>query len=151
MKKILYLLFVMVGCTSPKKDEVFEKSVAAHELALKTCRQVGKNIKALKEHAEVTPEPKKTMLMDSVENLLEDLQAWEKSLVEVPGHEHDHDHGHAHEPTPNLTPEMVLEVQNDLKNRIVRLNDRVRKLLMKLDNSKNETTKEKEETSGNST
>ena len=70
-------------------------------------------------------------LMDSVKVLNADLFYWRSNLIEVPGMEHEHHHGHTHgyQPLAHLTPEMVLDIQKDLRNQIIQLNIRTQKLL----------------------
>ena len=65
-------------------------------------------------------------------------------------HEHDHaGHNHDHSPAADLTPEMVLDIQKDLRDRAVLLNVRAQKLLDTLDKMYNEEpVEEKEKASG---
>ena len=102
---------------------------------LKSEEHVNEKIKRIAAYVEELKDPLKSLLQDSVQVLTEDYAYWESTIIEVPGHEHEHhdhddvEHNHNHTSAPDLTPEMILEIQRDLRNRIVKLNIRAQKLL----------------------
>ena len=140
MKKLI-LLTILIGCAGrSQENKVLEQSMTAHELALKTSKEVLGAISELERRKETLGDSLKSVLADSIQNLRADWSDWEASIVEVPGHDHahhdhdhhdhgDHDHNHDHSPSPDLTPEMVLEIQQELVAGINRLDQRAQQLL----------------------
>lgn len=136
MKKLLLLLLI-ASCTTNHEDKLHDQSVKNHNQALKIGTQVQGKINRIDSLISSLTEEKSTIavLIDSLTSIKEDYAYWESTIVEVPGHEHDHEHhnhhDHNHDQEPNLTPEMILAVQQDLKERIEKLNDRTQELLSK--------------------
>jgi len=138
MKKLL-LLIVIFGCSSSREERLLEKSKEIHETALNIGNEVKDKIKQIDEQADNLEEPTKSAIKDSVETLTSAWEFWESTIVEVPGHEHehhDHNHDHDHSQPDNLTPEMVLELQQDLQSRAASLNVRAENVLKRLKNEK---------------
>ena len=138
------VLVVLYGCSNHShENQLFDQSVEAHELALKTSREVTDKIERMNALLEDLPEDQ-SHLKDSLSLLKQDFIDWEKSVIEVPGHESDidgheghgheghnhegHDH-HDHSASPDLTMEMVLDIQQDLKDQIIQMNIRTKRLL----------------------
>jgi len=133
MKKWIWM-FLLIGCTSAKDEKILEESREIHSQAIKLGKQVDEKIAQLKEELGSMEDSLKAVAKDSVISLKADLSIWEASIVEVPGDDHDHDHqghdhDHGHAPSPDLTPEMALEVQKELKARAEALNNRAQSVL----------------------
>ncbi len=135
--KWLPLLVLVLACssTSTEDKKLFQQSVEAHEAALSMGEQVKDNLSRLSSYLDSQEISSEMWLKDSVEVLNLDYSSWQESIVEVPGHEHEHhdhdghDHSHDHSSDPDLTPEMVLEIQQDLRIQAERLNARVEEIL----------------------
>ena len=139
MKKLLLLLVIVTfGCSNSREEELLEKSKEVHEAAMKIGKEIKDKIKQIDEQSEGLEEPTKSAIKDSVEALTSAWEVWESTIVEVPGHDdhdhhdHDHDHDHDHSQPDNLTPEMVLELQEDLQSRATSLNVRAENILKTL-------------------
>jgi len=147
----IFLIALIVACTTTHDEKLHAQSVETHNLAIKIGEHVRAKIERIEAHAMTLGEPLRAMLKDSVETLSRDLAYWESTIVEVPGHEHDHHHheghDHDHSPSSHLTPEMILDIQRDLRDRIVKLNIRAQKLLNTLEKDKHEPVEEKEKAS----
>ena len=131
MRKLFFLL-VFTACVSSQNEKLNKQSIETHEAALQTGKQVNEKIAQMTTAIEVLSD---STLQDSVRLLKQDYEDWESSIVEVPGYEHDHhnheghDHHENHGSSPDLTPEMVLEVQIELKQKAENLDTRAIKLL----------------------
>lgn len=148
MKRVL-LIVLVVACTGSNDEKLQAQSVETHNLAISIGEHVSDKIQQIAIHVGRVEAPLKSHLQDSVEALILDYTNWESTIVEVPGNEH-HEHNHAgknhnHTPSPDLTPEMLLDIQKDLRDRIVKLNIRAQKILDILKkNEENEPVEEKE-------
>ncbi|WP_462251334.1 hypothetical protein [Ekhidna sp.] len=140
--RLLILVFAVVvfGCSNSKNGELIEKSKELHESALDVGQQVSEKIQQISDRAEALEEPQLSAIKDSVEVLLTDWGTWQESIVEVPGHDdhdhHGHDHDHDHGSSPDLTPAMVLEIQQDLQRRAMNLDARAQRILNTLTETK---------------
>ena len=139
MKKLLVLI-IFFGCSnSSQENALLEKSMEQHEAALGVSKQVMEKITSLENQLESLAEVERLALEDTIQNLRSAWDGWESTIVEVPGHEdhhhhdHDHDHDHDHEAAPDLTPEMILEIQEDINRRINKLNERVQLVVESLE------------------
>jgi hypothetical protein len=66
---------------------------------------------------------------DSVVTLLREIQLWENDLVEVPGSEHHQHEKHEHRHAPlSITGTEMLLIQNELKARIERIQEKSKQL-----------------------
>ena len=135
MKRILLILLIY-GCSPSHDEKLYTQSVETHDLAIKIGENVEEKIKRIAQSASSLEEPLKSFFQDSVKALTQDFAYWQSTIVEVPGHDHDHDHhdhdhdhNHNHSTVPDLTPEMMLDIQRDLRDRIVKLNVRAQNLL----------------------
>ena len=149
MKKLIIGLLI-VSCTASNDEKLHQQSVETHDLAIKVGEHVHEKIQRIAAYAKNVDDTLKTMLEDSVESLQQDYDFWESTIVEVPGHEHDHHEGHNHDHTPpsDLNPEMILEIQRDMRDQIVKLNIRSQRILDTLEKEdKNEPIEEKEKAS----
>jgi hypothetical protein len=66
------------------------------------------------------------------------LKAWGETVVEVPGYEHDHSHDkegdghhHSHERI-ETTPEQMIAIQKDLRDKVEAIKNRVQELASKI-------------------
>ncbi|MBC6424916.1 MAG: hypothetical protein GDA51_00265 [Ekhidna sp.] len=128
----LFILLTFTACTSSQNEKLNEQSMEIHEEALQIGKQINKKMDQITMESEALSD---LILQDSVESLKQDYKDWASSIVEVPNHEHDH-HSHEghnhhlnHSPSPDLTPEMVLKIQIELKRKAEKLNTRAEKLL----------------------
>lgn len=134
MIRNLILIAFVVSCTGSHDQKLHEQSIETHDLAIQIGKHVNEKIKRIAQYAHKMEEPIKSLLLDSVHSLDKDFAYWQSIIVEVPGHEHDHEgHDHDHETPPDITPVMMLDIQKDLRNRIVKLNIRAQKLLNTLE------------------
>ncbi|MDE0471846.1 MAG: hypothetical protein OXH57_07885 [Ekhidna sp.] len=130
MRKLFFLL-IFTACASSQNEKLNKQSIETHEAALKMGEQVNKKIAQITTAVEAVSD---SILQDSLKSLKQDYADWESSIVEVPGYEHDHhnheghDHHENHGSSPDLTPEMVLEIQIELKRKAENLNIRAIKL-----------------------
>ena len=128
---------LIYGCSPSQDEQLDTQSVEIHDLAIKIGEHVEEKIKRIAQHASSLEEPTKSLLQDSVKVLTEDFAYWQSTIVEVPGHEHDHHdhhhHHHDHGTASDLTPKMMLDIQKDLRDRVVKLNVRVQRLLSTLE------------------
>jgi zona occludens toxin (predicted ATPase) len=67
------------------------------------------------------------------------LKAWGETVVEVPGYEHDHSHdkegeGHHHHSHDRIetTPEQMIAIQKDLRDKVEAIKNRVQELVNKM-------------------
>lgn len=124
----MMLFCVLLGCANPTEDFIAEaKNV--HHMSIKISDEVANRIDEIAEHTKGLPSTYKTALMDSVRELTIDLAEWKDSVIEVPGDEEHHHHDHGHQPSADLTPKMVLDVQEELRIQIIQLNDRTQHIL----------------------
>ena len=140
MKKLFMLTLVFACSSTAHNEEIIQQSIELHEAAMKTSQEVVNDIKAMEAMTDSLQED--TMwLQDSLANVKEAFAVWEESIVEVPGHDdhdhhhHDHeghDHDHDHSASPDLTDEMVLEIQQEMKDQIEKLNKRTKSLVAEL-------------------
>ncbi len=133
-----------------KSDQKLEEAMQIHVMSVKISQHIDEKITKLEHYAMMQSKELQISLMDSVKALNADLFYWRSNLIEVPGMEHEHQHGHTHgyQPLAHLTPEMVLDIQKDLRNQIIQLNIRTQKLLDTLDNkNENELIEKKEKAS----
>ena len=124
MRNLVFLMAWLLAACTAKEKPAQKKSIELHEQALAIGKAVEQKLAAF-----TTSD---SILLDSIELLKADLELWESNLIEVPGHDHDHhghDHNHDHGSQPDLTPEMMLEVQTALKIEVEKLNSRIEKLL----------------------
>lgn len=139
MRRMLLMLLIY-GCSPSHEKKLYTQSVETHDLAIKIGEHVEEKIKRIAQHTSNLEEPLKSLLQDSVKALTQDLTYWQSTMIEVPGHEHNrhdhHDHNHDHSTIPDLTPEMMLDVQKDLRDRVVKLNVRAQNLLNTLEKKK---------------
>jgi len=124
------------SCAPSKEKEWIRQSVAIHDSAMAIGKGVGQKIKQMNSFPDTL---KEDMLKDSLASLKQDFSEWEQSIVEVPGHDahhHDHQgHDHGHHPAPDLTPEMILDIQKDLNTRVKQLDQRAQLLLEALEDT----------------
>ena len=131
MKK-LYLLLILGACTSSQHEKLNQQGIEMHGAALVLGNEIDRKIGLLSNDSKIASD---SIFQDSLRSIIQEYQAWESSIIEVPGHEHDHhnheghDHNHDHSASPDLTPEMVLEIQTELKRRAEKLNEKVDRII----------------------
>jgi len=117
----LILLLLLFSCGTHRDDQkIMEEAASVHDYALQIAEETEQQINTL---VQVYP--------DSAKQFLLEIEQWEENLVEVPGHAHEHhDHeGHTHDHSPvTLTPEEMLNVQQELRDQVKALRDRVESL-----------------------
>lgn len=126
------ILVFILGCSGSTEQELTRKTIELHEEALAAGKAVDLAILRLGDRAAKAQEPLRSTIIDSLKIINDDYMLWKSALVEVPGHEHDHHdhHGHEHhQPAPDLTPEMAFHVQQDLRDRALKLNQRAQRLV----------------------
>lgn len=122
---ILLYCFVTVACNQQKdKNElVLGQAADVHNEMMGSAR-------ALEERLELLAKDSlNTALTDSVTAWKALLEAWENDVVEVPGNEAPHAHGedeHSHDhKSVEVTPEQMLVIQQELRNRLDRISQRI--------------------------
>ena len=123
MRNLVFLMAWLLAACTAKENPAQKQSIELHEQALAIGKAVEQKLAAF-----TTSD---SILLDSIEVLKADLELWESNLIEVPGHDHDHhghDHNHDHGSQPDLTPEMMLEVQKELLETIQKIDSRLTKV-----------------------
>lgn len=138
----LFSLVVLASCSNSKKNELLDESIKIHEEVIKKEQSIDQKLKELTSGDLSLSEVTK----DSINQIQKDFKDWRESIVEVPGHEHDHHnheghHHHDHSSKVDLTPEMVLEIQNELKTNAENIEARIDMVIKELTN---EPAEEKE-------
>ncbi|MEO1052561.1 MAG: hypothetical protein AAFX87_18155 [Bacteroidota bacterium] len=135
---IILLLVIFCSCGSSKDEELLAESMELHNVALQIGKQVDWQIRQIEEQVNRVEIPSHSVWKDSLDVLKEDFVEWQFSIVEVPGHEHDegdhhdhdhHDHDHAHNASSDLTPQMIFDIQQELKASAKKLNTRAMSLM----------------------
>ena len=129
MRSLIFIsgMLLLWACGGKKEDPQLRQAADVHIEALGIAREVNNKLDVLEETA---------VSQDSVVKLRSLLEEWEGSLVEVEGfedhdhdhhHDHDHDHDHSHEPNclEGLEPSQILAIQQEFKQEIERLRERV--------------------------
>lgn len=115
--RLSYNLFAVLlwSCSPSSSDEkLLREAAAVHNAALQLAEELETRLR----QSEIPP--------DSATVLLEDIEAWENDLVEVPGNTHHHHAGHTHSHEPvHVTPKEMLLLQTELKHRIEQIKNRV--------------------------
>ncbi len=120
------MVVVFVGCSvqSTHDKKLLTEAAKLHNEAIALAEQLEKELKLLASDT--------TIAQDSVVLLHSAIKAWEDDLVEVPGNEAHHHpegaHHHRHAEQPDLTPEQMLTVQQELFARIQNLQQRLENL-----------------------
>lgn len=149
MKTLKYLgLFLVLGLTitscssgEDSKDEaklkeagelhdaalaLGEETMARIEEASDLVRQVVEAMPAMEEMDKADAESH----LNSITEVKEDYEVWQKSLVEVPGHAHEHHEGHHHNHDHSMddaSADEVLKKQEELKDFIADVHNRATK------------------------
>lgn len=127
-RSLILLALIIVAC-SHSSDDLLKEAAQVHNLSVKIGEHVAQKIHAIEEYAQTEADSlTRAQLLDSVIILNEQLSDWENELVEVPGNEHE-GHDHHHEESMELTPQMILEIQREINQRIIALNVRSQRLL----------------------
>lgn len=132
----LFLVFTLsiISCESgenPEREAKLEAAGKLHDEGLVLGRQVKDMLEdanqvlsqieaempnmdeALKKEAEIH--------INSISDIKDDYDAWQKGLVEVPGHAHEHhegEHHHHDHSMDNASPDEILKKQEELKEYI---------------------------------
>lgn len=140
---LLALTAVLISCTAKKEDEKLNKAMDIHNEAIAMSKVVKKKLEGIVLQHYPSDTTQYGQSYDALVVLQEDHVFWESNLVEVPGQEHDHHHhdhehhdlDHSHEAPADLTPAMVLEIQEDLLKQISLIDKRADELLENLESS----------------
>jgi len=121
------LLVFLIGCSSKRDDEkINEKSIAIHNSMVQKASQKEKELRLLKSDAS------SKVNKDSIDVLLFALERWENDLVEIPGnesHQHsEHHHDHSNQ-APEVTASQMIQIQQELDNRLKTISKRASELL----------------------
>lgn len=129
MKKLVFILLA-TGCASKASETLTAQAVEAHEKALNISKETASKIHMMTLLLDTLDIPSAAQYVDSLGVFKEEYHAWQADIVEVPGHEHAHHQheGHHHHDAPDLTPEMMLEVQQVLLRSAEDLSERVHEL-----------------------
>ncbi len=123
-------IMLMMACSHDAHHELLVEAAAIHESSVEISERVEQELGRVQDKLQKRSEELPGTLMDSVKVLNQQLLEWKENLMEVPGHEHEeHEHSHDHDPLPDLTPEMVLDIQQELNKQIVELSKRTSELL----------------------
>ncbi len=133
MRKLIGIFVVLLACTTSTKEESNPQIIEIHNTAIKKGNEVEKIIDKIKNYAKDSTDSLENRLLDSVEVLRDDLTEWKETIVEVPGYEHNHVHDHSHKEPLQLTPDMMLEIQKDIEERVDKLLIRAQEISEKLD------------------
>lgn len=148
--RMAIVILLIVSCSTSNDEKLRLQSVETHNLAIKIGEHVSDKIDRIGLIAKSLDEPNKSVWQDSARVLSQDYLHWDSTIIEVPGNEHQElsHSGHNHTQVPNLTPVMLLDIQKDLRDRIVKLNIRAQNILEILNKeSNNEPVEEKEKAS----
>lgn len=124
---LMLLIIFSVSCSSKKNEDhkMTAQSIHLHNSMLRKANQIEHELQLMRTDSAFV------MHKDSVEHLFKALFKWKSELVEVPGND-DHDHeGHDHSDhdhsraAPDVTPEQMLEIQNDLDSSLSAIGKRV--------------------------
>lgn len=93
---------------------------------------------ALKTSLATRATPEAQAAVAGIDSATKRFEAWEESVVEVPGQEHAHDHAegeshhhHDHKSAPQVTASEMLEIQKELKANIEKIDAEVNGALEK--------------------
>ena len=138
MKKFGIILLVMAACGPSGKDqELLDQSWEIHEKAMLLSSSFNDTVSEIESTIAGVADSLTLAIQDSVEVLKADYTQWDSEIVEVAdshadhdhaGHDH-HDHDHHHAPAPDLTPQMMLEVQRVILTNIEALSARAQNVL----------------------
>jgi hypothetical protein len=120
-------LLVMLGmaCSdSKKKDEIImAEAISIHNEAVEWSERIDRKLDILEQ------QPGAAILLDSIRDIKVALFEWENDLVEVPGnkvaHKHKEETHHHHDDQPQLTPEQMLAIQEELLKRLEKMEERI--------------------------
>jgi hypothetical protein len=114
------------GC-GQKQNNSLKKAAAIQEESFSILTRVEASIKLL----EKIPE-----LSDSIKKIEREVTQWETEMIDIPGFEstHHHQHSHSHK-VMELTSEQMLSVQQELKQQLINIQARLKKLKTDYDKS----------------
>jgi hypothetical protein len=128
MKTALFILSIMLafGC-GQKQDNLLKKAAAVQDESLSILISVEASIKMLE---------KIPALSDSIKKIESEVTQWETEMIDIPGFEstYHHQHSHSHK-VVELTPDQVLSVQQELKQQLINIQARLKKLKTDYDKS----------------
>jgi len=134
--KPLFVAIVILACSDSREDAQLKESFEIHEKSVAIYEELKNDLEKLNSNLSEVLNEQDTIMQDTLKQFQLDFKDWESNLIEVPGFEHDHDHSghdygdhdhHHHDDNPNLTPEMMLEVQKHLYVEIMNLKSRLKK------------------------
>jgi phosphoenolpyruvate carboxylase len=112
MKRMIYMLFAWMACTTTNQDKkILAQAAEYHLQAVALSQKVEHKLDSLKKSA--SKDQNKIIVIER------DLEAWKNELVGVPGFENEQEHHHAHDQEQvQATPHQMLDIQKELLNRI---------------------------------
>ena len=132
------LLFLLVAaCHSQGEDaHLLKKAAAVHQEAVRIEKQLEPQVAELVQYRNALQIQGRTLsaaeqdLIARIDSVESSLLFWEEHHVEVPGfehegHQHDHDHSHDHGPSLKLSPEDMLLVQQEFRDSLQALEQRI--------------------------
>jgi len=130
------LLFLLVAaCHSQGGDEhLLKKAAAVHQEAVRIEEQLEPQVAELVQYRNALQIQGRTLsaaeqdLIARIDLVESSLLFWEEHHVEVPGFEHEghqHDHSHDHGPSLKLSPEDMLLVQQEFRDSLQALEQRI--------------------------
>ncbi|WP_020533211.1 hypothetical protein [Flexithrix dorotheae] len=130
----MIIALFMMGCSSSQDEQLNIQGIEIHNKAMKKGGEMEQKMQKIQQFSESVDPSLQSAFLDSVKVLEEDFSTWKANIVEVPGNEHDHHdhegHDHHHEPNPELTPQMVLEIQQFMLVEIEKLNVRAAQIII---------------------
>ena len=137
MMKTFPLFLLIMACTPSEEKQMLLASAETYDQAVIIGKHIENEIARIETHTKNIEEPLKSIMLDSVEALYDGLEYWKSIIIEVPDHQlgHDSHQGHNHERVQGLTPEMILAIQNEMKNEAIKLNARTQKVIDIIENN----------------
>lgn len=153
---LLFALLLVFSCNGKdeKSEALLKEAIKWHNEAMAIHKELMPKMKALEElKAKLTAQKDSLAAKDenaisqldaeimNLENISKEMKEWMENIVEVPHNEehhhhhegdaHDHDHSHEHGAKIDLTPEQMLDVQKEMKNNILKIQDKINAVLEK--------------------
>lgn len=157
MRNILFALLtgaILWSCgPSEKEQQQLAEAVQYHQQAMgfeketiALLKQVKQAVPSLQARADSLSKAGADSLALSIRAMLTEaeetekaLKAWGETVVEVPGYEHDHSHdkegeGHHHHSHDRIetTPEQMIAIQKELRDKVEAIKNRVQELVNKM-------------------
>jgi len=123
-----WVVLLLIGCSSSNKEEqrMWKQAAIVHNEMIEQAEILEDQIERINSDVVTIP-------VDSIAAWKREIMQWEQELVEVPGNEAHHHkegehHHHDHQPL-TVTPEQMLIIQQDFKDRLQAIEDRIESVL----------------------